>query len=140
MIIFGTRPEAIKMCPLVLELKKRGGIQTAVCVTGQHRELLAGVLEVFGVVPDYDLAIMKEGQTLSDVTAGVLLGIDEILSQEAPDAVVVHGDTSTAFAALCQPTEHREQFVPFQFMATGHAMRWGAHKFFLLGQTVNQHV
>lgn len=99
MLIFGTRPEAIKMCPLVLELKRRVGIKVTVCVTGQHKELLSGVLNVFGVVPDYDLAIMKEKQTLSDVTAGVLLSLGEILDIERPDLVLVHGDTTSAFAA-----------------------------------------
>lgn len=87
------------MCPLVLELKKRVGIKVTVCVTGQHRELLSGVLDVFGVVPDYDLALMKAGQTLSDVTAGVLLSLGEILDIERPDLVLVHGDTTSAFAA-----------------------------------------
>ena len=99
LIIFGTRPEAIKMCPLVLELKRRAGFRVVVCVTGQHKELLSGVLEVFSVVPEYDLAIMKEGQALSHVTSGVLIGIDDVLCKECPDLVLVHGDTSTTFTA-----------------------------------------
>ena len=97
--MFGTRPEAIKMCPLVLELKRRGHMNVKVCVTGQHREMLQQVLHTFGVVPDYDLHVMKEGQDLYDVTSRVLLGMRDILVQEKPDVVLVHGDTSTAFAA-----------------------------------------
>ena len=97
MLVFGTRPEAIKMCPLVLELKKRAGVETAVCVTGQHRQMLDQVLETFGVVPDYDLNIMKDCQTLFDITTGVLSGIREVLEKEKPDVVLVHGDTSTTF-------------------------------------------
>ncbi len=99
MLIFGTRPEAIKMCPLVLELKKRVELDVIVCVTGQHRELLSGVLDFFGISPDYDLAVMKAGQTLSHVTSEVLLALKDILCREQPDAVLVHGDTSTAFSA-----------------------------------------
>ena len=97
MLVFGTRPEAIKMCPLVLELKKRSSIQTIVCVTAQHRQMLDQVLETFGVVPDYDLNIMKDRQTLFDITSGVLNGIKEVLEKEKPDVVLVHGDTSTTF-------------------------------------------
>ena len=99
MLVFGTRPEAIKMCPLVNELKTRKGINTVVCVTGQHRQMLDQVLGTFGVVPDYDLSIMKEKQTLFDITTGVLDGIRGVLEKEAPDVVLVHGDTSTTFAA-----------------------------------------
>ncbi len=99
MLVFGTRPEAIKMCPLVLELKKRPSLQTVVCVTGQHREMLQQVLEAFGVVPDYDLAIMKQNQTLFDITANILQNIRSVLEQERPDVVLVHGDTTTTFAA-----------------------------------------
>lgn len=99
MLIFGTRPEAIKMCPLVNECKKRSRIRTLVCVTGQHRELLTRVLEVFGVVPDYDLAVMKDGQTLGGVTARVLEKLNPVLKQEHPDLVLVHGDTTSTFAA-----------------------------------------
>lgn len=99
MLVFGTRPEAIKMCPLVLELQKRENVRTLVCVTGQHREMLSSVLDLFGVVPDYDLAVMKEGQTLFDITCSVLTGMRNILLEAAPDLVLVHGDTTTAFAA-----------------------------------------
>lgn len=98
MLVFGTRPEAIKMCPLVLELQKRPTIQTIVCVTGQHRSMLAQVLEAFGVVPNYDLSIMKDKQTLFDITAGVLNGMKRVLTEVKPDLVLVHGDTSTTFA------------------------------------------
>ena len=97
MLVFGTRPEAIKMCPLVNELKKRENLQTVVCVTGQHRQMLDQVLETFHVVPDYDLSIMKEKQTLFDITANILLKIRSVLEQERPDIVLVHGDTSTTF-------------------------------------------
>ena len=98
MLVFGTRPEAIKMCPLVLELKKRKGIQTVVCVTGQHRSMLQQVLDAFHVTPDYDLAIMKDRQTLFDITTHVLDGMKEVLEKEKPDVVLVHGDTTTTFA------------------------------------------
>ena len=97
MLVFGTRPEAIKMCPLVNELKTRSNLQTVVCVTGQHRQMLDMVLETFHVVPDYDLSIMKERQTLFDVTTNILNRIREVLEQERPDVVLVHGDTSTTF-------------------------------------------
>lgn len=97
MLVFGTRPEAIKMCPLVNELKTRENVQTLVCVTGQHREMLRQVLETFRVVPDYDLSIMKERQTLFDVTTNILNRIREVLETERPDVVLVHGDTSTTF-------------------------------------------
>lgn len=100
MLVFGTRPEAIKMCPLVNELKSRPGeFETVVCVTGQHREMLDQVLGVFGVVPDHDLAVMKPGQTLFDITSDVLLKIRAVLEEERPDVVLVHGDTTTSFAA-----------------------------------------
>ncbi len=97
MLVFGTRPEAIKMCPLVNELKTRKGVQTVVCVTGQHREMLDQVLETFGVVPDYDLSIMKEKQSLFDIAAAILEKIRAVLEEEKPDVVLVHGDTSTTF-------------------------------------------
>lgn len=97
MLVFGTRPEAIKMCPLVAELKTRKEIETVVCVTGQHRQMLDQVLEAFGVAPDYDLSIMKENQTLFDVTTTILERIKGVLEKEAPDVVLVHGDTSTSF-------------------------------------------
>lgn len=99
MCVFGTRPEAIKMCPLVQELKSRKELQTLVCVTGQHRQMLDQVLEAFSVVPDYDLSIMKDRQTLFDVTVNILERIREVLNQEKPDVVLVHGDTTTTFAA-----------------------------------------
>ncbi len=97
MLVFGTRPEAIKMCPLVNELKSRENIETIVCVTGQHRQMLDQVLEVFDVVPDYDLSIMKAGQTLFDITTNILNRIGEVLDEVNPDVVLVHGDTSTTF-------------------------------------------
>lgn len=97
MLVFGTRPEAIKMCPLVNELKSRKNIKTVVCVTGQHRQMLDMVLETFNVVPDYDLSIMKEKQTLFDITANILLNIKSVLEEVRPDVVLVHGDTSTTF-------------------------------------------
>ncbi len=98
MLVFGTRPEAVKMCPLVNELRRREGLRTVVCVTGQHRQMLDQVLEAFRVVPDYDLSIMKEGQTLTDITLGVLGRLGELLDREKPDVVLVQGDTTTAFA------------------------------------------
>lgn len=100
MLVFGTRPEAIKMCPLVQEMKSHPEeFETVVCATGQHREMLDQVLRVFDVKPDYDLAIMKPGQTLFDITSDVLLRMKEVLEAEHPDAVLVHGDTTTSFAA-----------------------------------------
>ena len=97
MLVFGTRPEAIKMCPLVNELKSRKNIEVIVCVTGQHRQMLDQVLNAFGVVPDYDLSIMKDKQTLFDVTISILGKIKEVLEEVKPDVVLVHGDTSTTF-------------------------------------------
>ncbi|EUC58104.1 non-hydrolyzing UDP-N-acetylglucosamine 2-epimerase [Mogibacterium timidum] len=97
MLVFGTRPEAIKMCPLVKELKKRAGLETCVCVTGQHRQMLDQVLETFHVIPDYDLSIMKDKQTLFDVTTNILEKIREVIVNENPDVVLVHGDTTTTF-------------------------------------------
>lgn len=98
MLVFGTRPEAIKMCPLVNELKTRPGIETVVCVTGQHRQMLDQVLEAFCVTPDYDLSIMKDKQTLFDITTNILNRIKAVLETVRPDVVLVHGDTSTTFA------------------------------------------
>ncbi|PWM23378.1 MAG: UDP-N-acetylglucosamine 2-epimerase (non-hydrolyzing) [Clostridiales bacterium] len=97
MLVFGTRPEAIKMCPLVNELKTRDNIKTVVCVTGQHRQMLDMVLDTFNVVPDYDLSIMKQGQTLFDITTNILNRIGDVLDEVKPDVVLVHGDTSTTF-------------------------------------------
>ena len=97
MLVFGTRPEAIKMCPLVNELKSRENLETIVCVTGQHRQMLDQVLNAFHVVPDYDLSIMKDKQTLFDVTTSILNRIKDVLEKENPDVVLVHGDTSTTF-------------------------------------------
>ena len=97
MVVFGTRPEAIKMCPLVNELKKRESIQTIVTVTAQHRQMLDQVLDTFKVTPDYDLDIMKDRQTLFDITTGILNRIKDVLEKERPDVVLVHGDTSTTF-------------------------------------------
>lgn len=99
MIVFGTRPEAIKMCPLILSLKQEKEFQTIVCVTGQHKEMLKQVLDSFSVTPDYDLAIMKERQTLYEVTSHVLDKMKEVYEKEKPDIVLVHGDTTTTFAA-----------------------------------------
>ena len=99
MVVFGTRPEAIKMCPLIHELKSRDGVEVRVCVTGQHREQLDQVLKVFGVVPDYDLNIMTENQTLFDITTNVMSGMSRILYEDRPDIMLVHGDTTTAFAS-----------------------------------------
>lgn len=97
MLVFGTRPEAIKMCPLVNELKTRENIKTVVCVTGQHRQMLDMVLDTFNVVPDYDLSIMKAGQTLFDITTNILGKMGDVLDEVKPDVVLVHGDTSTTF-------------------------------------------
>ncbi|EJW94176.1 UDP-N-acetylglucosamine 2-epimerase, partial [gut metagenome] len=100
MLVFGTRPEAIKMCPLVKEFQKYpNDFKTIVCVTGQHREMLDQVLKIFEVVPDYDLNIMKQGQDLYDVTARVLTGMRDVLKETTPDVVLVHGDTTTSTAA-----------------------------------------
>jgi len=99
LIVFGTRPEAIKMCPLVNELRRRGSLETTVCVTGQHRQMLDQALGTFGIKPDYDLTIMKPRQTLFDVTEAVLSGMRRVLQETQPDMVLVHGDTTTSFAA-----------------------------------------
>lgn len=98
MTIFGTRPEAIKMAPLVKELKSRKEIECIVCVTAQHREMLDQVLEVFDIKPEYDLNVMKVGQTLSEITSRVLMGLEEVIKKEVPDIILVHGDTTTTFA------------------------------------------
>lgn len=102
MLVFGTRPEAIKMCPLVKELKTRKNMEVKVCVTGQHREMLQQVLECFNVVPDYNLEIMKDKQTLFDITTNIISKIKPVLEKEIPDIVLVHGDTTTTFVtSLC---------------------------------------
>ena len=98
MSIFGTRPEAIKMAPLVKELEKREEIESIVCVTAQHREMLDQVLDTFNIKPNYDLNIMKQGQTLSEITTRALVGVDEVIKKVKPDIVLVHGDTTTTFA------------------------------------------
>ena len=98
MTIFGTRPEAIKMAPLVKELESRKEIKSIVCVTAQHREMLDQVLNIFKIKPDYDLNIMKQGQSLSEITSRVLLGLEEIIKKEEPNIILVHGDTTTTFA------------------------------------------
>ena len=98
MSIFGTRPEAIKMAPLVKELKKRKEIESIVCVTAQHRQMLDQVLETFEIKPDYDLDIMKQGQTLADITTRALNGLEKVIKEVEPDIVLVHGDTTTTFA------------------------------------------
>lgn len=98
MSVFGTRPEAIKMAPLIKELEHRQEIDSIVCVTAQHRQMLDSVLETFSIVPDYDLDIMKQGQSLSDITSRVLYGLENVIKKESPDIVLVHGDTTTTFA------------------------------------------
>ena len=98
MTVFGTRPEAIKMAPLVKELKKREEIECIVCVTAQHRQMLDQVLNTFEIIPDFDLNIMQQGQTLSDITSRALKGLEEVMKENRPDIVLVHGDTTTTFA------------------------------------------
>ena len=105
--VFGTRPEAIKMAPLVRELEKRPDIRSSVCVTGQHRQMLDQVLQVFGLLPDYDLDIMREGQSLTAVTTAVLRGVEEIIRIVCPDLVLVHGDTSSCLAAALAAYYHQ---------------------------------
>ena len=107
MTIFGTRPEAIKMAPLVLELQSRQNIQSICCVTAQHRQMLDAVLELFRLKPDYDLNIMEPRQTLSTITTKCLLGMEEVLEQAKPDLVLVHGDTSTTFAGALAAFYHQ---------------------------------
>ena len=99
LVVFGTRPEAIKMCPLVLELKKHKEIQTVVCLTGQHKEMLKQVMDAFNLNEDYNLNIMKERQTLTTITTSILEKIEPVLKNEKPDIVLVHGDTTTSYAA-----------------------------------------
>ena len=99
--VFGTRPEAIKMAPLVLSLEKDERIEAKVCVTAQHREMLDQVLDLFQITPDYDLNIMKAGQDLYDITSKILLGLRDVLDEFKPDWVLVHGDTTTTFGLKC---------------------------------------
>lgn len=101
-IVFGTRPEAIKMCPLILELKKYFGIEVKVCLTGQHESMLQQIMDCFQIKPDYNLHIMKENQSLSDITSAILNNLENILGKEHPDLVLVHGDTTTSFASALQ--------------------------------------
>ena len=107
MTVFGTRPETIKMAPLVKELQKREEMETIVCVTAQHRQMLDQVLDAFQIKPDYDLDIMKQGQTLSDITVRVLKGLEEVIEKVKPDIVLVHGDTTTTFAGALAAFYHQ---------------------------------
>ncbi|MFZ7174294.1 non-hydrolyzing UDP-N-acetylglucosamine 2-epimerase [[Pasteurella] aerogenes] len=107
LLVFGTRPEAIKMAPLVLKLKEQRGMDIKVCVTGQHRQMLDQVLDLFGIIPDFDLNLMKPNQTLSDITIGVLSGLEKIFHVWKPDVVLVHGDTATTFAASLASYYHK---------------------------------
>ena len=107
MAVFGTRPEAVKMAPLALELARRPGIQAQCCVTAQHREMLDSVLDIFGVKPDFDLNIMQPRQTLSSITSKTLLGMEAVLEQARPDMILVHGDTSTTFAGALAAFYHQ---------------------------------
>ena len=113
--VFGTRPETIKMAPLLKELERRSEIESIVCVTGQHREMLDQVLKAFAIHPDYDLHIMKQGQTLSGITQAILEKLDRVLAQTAPDMLLVHGDTTSAFAgALCGRRYEKEMETHFR--------------------------
>lgn len=107
MTVFGTRPETIKMAPVVKELESRAEIQSIVCVTAQHRQMLDQVLKTFGIVPDYDLNIMQQGQTLSDITSNALAGLEKVMKKEKPDIVLVHGDTTTTFAGALSAYYHQ---------------------------------
>ncbi len=106
MTVFGTRPEAVKLCPLVIEMKRRPGLQVTVCVTAQHRQMLDQVLAAFGVVPDYDLNIMQDRQSLFDITTNILQGIRIVLEKEKPDVVLVQGDTSERIADILEGKEY----------------------------------
>ena len=107
MTIFGTRPEAIKMCPLVLELRSRPEIECIVCLTAQHRQMLDSVMEIFGIEGNYDLDIMRDRQTLSGITVRIISKLDELLEEEKPDLILVHGDTSTTFASALAAFYHK---------------------------------
>lgn len=107
LVVFGTRPEAIKMCPLVLELKKHIDIETILCLTGQHKEMLDQVMEIFGIKADYNFSVMKDGQTLSMITTAILTEMDKIIQTENPNVILVHGDTTSAFAAALASFYHQ---------------------------------
>ena len=107
MSVFGTRPEAIKMAPLVIELSKSENIESICCVTGQHRQMLDSVMEIFRLKADYDLNIMEKQQTLSTITTKTLLGMDDVINQVKPDMILVHGDTSTAFSGALSAFYHQ---------------------------------
>ena len=107
LLVFGTRPEAVKMCPLVQELRARRGIKTVVCVTGQHREMLDQILKTFSVTPDYSLSVMRDAQTLFDGRTGVLAGLKSVLEAEKPDVVLVQGDTTPASGASLSASDLR---------------------------------
>ena len=140
-LVFGTRPEAIKMCPLIKELKTRISFRVLVCVTGQHRKMLDQVLEIFNVVPDYDLSIMKPNQTLFDITVSILENIKRIIEKERPDIVLVHGDTSTTFATALAAFYLHIPIGSFHFAPTkvsrDNLIREGkrADKIFVTGNT-----
>lgn len=106
LVVFGTRPEAIKMCPVIMELKKRDGVECRVCLTGQHREMLEQVMQAFHITADYNLNIMQENQNLSMIAVNIIRGLDEILEKECPDYILVHGDTSSSFAAALSAFYH----------------------------------
>ena len=114
--IFGTRPEAIKMCPVIKELKKRPEIECRVCLTGQHKEMLQQVMDLFHIQADYNLQIMKQNQTLSMITSEILNGLDIVFEKEQPDLVLVHGDTSSSFAAALAAFYHQ---VPIGHVEAG---------------------
>lgn len=122
-VIFGTRPEAIKMCPLILELHKHKKVETKVCVTGQHKEMLVQVMDAFEIKANYNLSIMRDKQTLSMITSSILLGLDGILEKEKPDIILVHGDTTTSFASGLSAFYHQ---IPVGHVEAGlrtHDMR-----------------
>ena len=124
MSVFGTRPEAIKMAPLVLELERRPQLESVVCVTAQHREMLDSVLREFGITPEHDLNIMKSGQSLADITSRVLQGLGPVFEAEKPGLVLVHGDTTTAFAAsLAGSGRMTRQYTHSMYSAKEYTIR-----------------
>ena len=127
--VFGTRPEAIKMAPVVKELESREGVKSVVCVTAQHRGMLDQVLEVFKIQPDYDLDIMKPGQTLAYITSAVLQKLEEIIIKEKPDVVLVHGDTTTAMAAALASLVIRQGMPNFFVTISARGMGVGQGRF-----------